>query len=134
MAEMTDVRLGVDVDLNNDGTVDAVVRIDTDIQFADQDVASNQLFDFHWKLIGPDRLSGEDGVDDTLIGQGAADIIRFAADGRTSMTHHVDIRVPLEELNEDATGEDEVRAEVSLDPVGPFGDSRESNKVALTIA
>lgn len=134
MASITEVRLSVDVDLNNDGTVDAVVGIDTDVDFDDQDVASNQLFDFNWKLIGPDRLAGEDGVDDTLLGQGAADIIRFAADGRTSMTHHVDIRAPLEELNEDATGEDEVRAEISLDPVGPFGDSRESNKVALTIA
>ena len=134
MASITDVRLSVDVDLDDDGTLDAVIGIDTDIDFDDQDVASNQLFQLNWQMIGPDRLAGEDGADDKLFGQGTLDIIRFAADGRTSMTHHVDIRTPLESLTEDSTGEDEVRAVVTLIPVGPFGDNRESNEVAFTIA
>jgi hypothetical protein len=134
MASITEVRLSVDVDLDDDGTLDAVIGIDTDIDFDDQDVASNQLFQLNWQMIGPDRLAGEDGVDDDLFSMPGGPPIRFAADGRTSMTHHVDDRRPLEDLNEDPTGEDEVRAVVGLTPVGPFGDNRESNKVGLTIA
>jgi hypothetical protein len=42
MASITDVRLSVDVDLDDDGTLDAVIGIDTDIDFDDQDVASNR--------------------------------------------------------------------------------------------
>lgn len=128
MASISDVRLSVAADVAN-----ADVEIDTDLEFDDFDVASNQLFELHWSLIGPDRQAGEDGVDDTLISQGAAEIIRLAADGQTSKTHHLAFTIPLEELNEDASGEDEVRAVVSVSPRGPFGDSQESNKVSLTI-
>ena len=129
MANITDVRLNVAPDVAN-----ADIEIDTDIEFDNQDLASNQLFQLHWKLIGPDRLAGEDGEDDTLIGQGAADIIRFAADGQTATTHHLAFTIPLDELDEDTSGQDEVRAVVTLTPVGPFGDSEESNKVSLTVS
>jgi hypothetical protein len=73
-------------------------------------------------------------VDDTLISEGAAETVRFAANGQPSMTHHLAFTIPLEELNEDASGQDEVRAVVTLTPVGPFGDSEESNKVSLTVS
>jgi hypothetical protein len=129
MASITDVDLSVVPDVAN-----ANVVIDTDISFDEFDVASNQLYDLHWSLIGPDRLAGEDGVDDTLISKGAAELIRFRPDGQASMTHHLAFTIPLEELNEDLTGEDEVRAVMGLNPVGPFGDSAESNRVSLTVS
>ena len=39
----------------------------------------------------------------------------------------------MEELSEDTTGEDEVRAVITLTPVGPLGDSEESKLVRLTL-
>ncbi len=127
MATITDVRLRVAQDV-----ADADIEIDTDIEFDAFDLASNQLFHLSWRLIGPDRLAGEDGQVDTFTGQSAVDIIRFAADGQSTKTHHLAFTIPVEALDEDNSGEDEVRAVVTLTPVGPFGDSEESNKVSLT--
>jgi hypothetical protein len=123
MASITDVRLSVGQDVAN-----ANIEIDTDIGFDAFDPASNQVYQLFWKLIGPDRLPSED---DTLLGQGAADMIRLSAQGRTTITHHLTFTVPLERLNEDPATADEVRAVVTLTPVGPFGDSEASNKVSL---
>jgi hypothetical protein len=39
----------------------------------------------------------------------------------------------VEALDDDTAGEDEVRAVVTLTPVGPFGDSEESKLVRLTV-
>jgi hypothetical protein len=129
MASITDVELSVVPDVAN-----AEVEIDTRISFDEFDIDSNQLYDLHWSLIGPDRLAGEDGVDDTLISQGAPEQIRFRAEGQASMVHHLAFTIALEELNEDLTGQDEVRAVMGLNPVGPFGDSAESNRVSLTVS
>lgn len=129
MASITDVELSVVPDVAN-----ADVAIDTHVSFDAFDIASNQLYDLHWSLIGPDRLAGEDGVDDTLVSQGAAEQIRFRADGQASAVHHLAFTIPLDELNEDLTGEDEVRAVIGLNPVGPFGDSQESNRISLTVS
>jgi hypothetical protein len=129
MASISDVRLSVVEDVAN-----AEIGIETDIEFDTYDMATNQLDNWHWKLIGPDRLAGEDGEDDTLTGQGAADIVRISADGQASKTHHFELTLPLQELDEDLTGEGEVRAVITITPVGPFGDSEESNKVTLTVS
>jgi hypothetical protein len=123
MASITDVRLRVGQDLAN-----ASIEIDTDIGFDAFDLASNQVYQLFWKLVGPDRLPGDD---DTLVGQRAADQIRLSAQGRTTITHHLTFTIPLERLSEDPSGADEVRAVVTLTPMGPFGDSEESNRVSL---
>jgi hypothetical protein len=129
MAAITDVRLRVTHDAAN---ADIDIEIDTDIEFDAFDLASNQLFQLSWKLIGPDRLAGGDGLDGTLTAQSAVDIIRFAANGQSTKTHHLAFTIPVQALDEDTSGEDEVQALVTLTPVGPFGDSEESNKVSLT--
>jgi hypothetical protein len=123
MASITDVRLSVGQDL-----ADANIQIDTDIGFDAFDLASNQVYQLFWKLIGPDRLPGED---DTLVAQGDGDVVRLSAQGRTTITHQLTFTIPLKRLSDDPSRGDELRAVVTLTPVGPFGDSEESNKVRL---
>lgn len=106
MARITDVRLSVEQDLAN-----ANIQIDTDIGFDAFDLASNQVYQLFWKLIGPNRLPGED---DTLIGQGDTDMIRLSAQGRTTITHQLAFTIPLKRLSNDPSREDEVRAVVTL--------------------
>jgi hypothetical protein len=129
MARISNVELSVVEDVAN-----ADIEIDYDIDWDSYDRASNQLYQENWKLVGDDTGPvGEDGEDETLTGQGAADIVRFAADGQSSTHRHLAFTIPVEALNDDTTGEDEVRAVVTLTPVGPFGDSEESRLVRLTV-
>jgi hypothetical protein len=134
MASITNVRLDIDANvLGPNPTAD--VEITYDITWDDFDQASNQLYQEHWKLIGADRGAGEDGVDDYLTGRGAAEIVRFSSNGQpTTLNRQIVISgLDLSELDEDATGTDEVRAVVTLTPVGPFSDSEESHRVVLTV-
>jgi len=129
MARISNVALSVVEDVAN-----ADIEIDYDIDWDSYDQASNQLYQENWKLVGDDTgPAGEDGQDETLTGQGAADIVRFAADGQPGTHRHLAFTIPVEALNDDTAGEDEVRAVVTLTPVGPFGDSEESKLVRLTV-
>ena len=130
MARISNVELSVVRDVAN-----ADIQIDYDIDWDSYDQASNQLYQESWKLIGDDTgPAGEDGQDETLTGQGAADIVRFAAYGQPTTHRHLAFTIPVEALDDDTTGEDEVRAVVTLTPVGPFGDSEASKLVRLTVS
>jgi hypothetical protein len=95
------------------------------------DQGSNQLYQEGWRLFGSDRAAGEDGVDDTLQTTPALEIVRFSSNGHPTSEREIVITRDLSVLNEDS-GTDEIRVEVSLSPVGPFGDSAESNRILVT--
>jgi hypothetical protein len=86
----------------------------------------------------------EDGVDDAIPNGQLFPIVLFpplplpllaqtAANGQASVKRTRTKTLALGNLNEDATGLDELRAVVTLTPVQPAAVTRESNQVALNI-
>ncbi|MGH9258545.1 MAG: hypothetical protein ACRD08_01410 [Acidimicrobiales bacterium] len=61
--------------------------------------------------------------------------MRFSSGGQASVDREIVIELDLDELDEDndAQNPDEIRVSVTLEPVGPFDDSQESNRVLLTL-
>jgi hypothetical protein len=126
MATIADVRLLIAPLGEN-----ASVHIAFDVEFDAFDVASNQLYQQSWALAGSGHLGGAGlarGVE-----QGALDIVRFAADGRLSARRDIELVIPWEQLEQGPTDANELRAIITLTPVGPFGDSAESNRVDLAV-
>ena len=62
-------------------------------------------------------------------------MVRFSSGGQASVDREIVIELDLDELDEDndAQNPDEIRVSVTLEPVGPFDDSQESNRVLLTL-
>src|SRR4029450_11850082 len=130
MATIADVRLRVAPRGGN-----AAIHIAFDVEFDAFDVASNQLYQQSWALASNGHLGGS-GTADPRAEQGALEIVRFAADGRQSPTRDIELVIPRDQLGQDSTDStapDELRAIITLTPVGPFGDSAESNRVELAI-
>ena len=98
----------------------------------DYDQRSHQLYSEGWKVIGADSGAGEDGTDDTITSRGAADIVRFSSEGRASTEREIVIELDLPRLDEDpGVNTDEIKVEVSLDPVGPFAVEETSNRILV---
>jgi len=103
------------------------------VHWDEYDQRSHQLYSEGWKVIGADSGTGEDGTDDTITGRGAADIVRFSSEGRSSTEREIVIELDVSSLDEDpGSNTDEIKVEVSLDPVGPFAVEETSNRVLVS--
>lgn len=135
MASISDVDLSIEADaVGNDPQ--AVLTVTYTAEFDEYDQTSNQLYQETWRVFGADRGAGEDGVDDTIQSTpAAAPVVRFSSGGQASVDREIVIELDLDELDEDndAQNPDEIRVSVTLEPVGPFDDSQESNRVLLTL-
>jgi hypothetical protein len=130
MASISNVDLRIEADAVGPDP-QAVLTVTYDVTWDDYDQGSNQLYQQGWRVFGSDRAAGEDGVDDTLQTTPALEIVRFSSNGHPTSEREIVITRDLSVLNEDS-GTDEIRVEVSLSPVGPFGDSAESNRILVT--
>jgi hypothetical protein len=102
------------------------IHIAYDVHFDAFDLASNQLYQQSW------ALSDESIGRCIQVEQGALDIVRFAADGNSWTTREIDLLIPPAQLAHEP-GDAEIRAVVTLTPVGPFGDSAQSNRMRTTV-
>jgi hypothetical protein len=93
---------------DRDGLIDALLR---EMSFA-QRPAVVIVEDAHW-------------ADDASL-----DVVRYLA----RRVERPPAMLVVSYRDEDLTGQDEVRAVMGLNPVGPFGDSAESNRVSLTVS
>jgi hypothetical protein len=148
MANAQNLSLTIDV-VNNGPDLQANVTVEYDIPFSKYDQDSNQPYAEVCRLIGKDAPP-EDGTDDSIPGGQLFPVLIFpplplapipfpvpsntiASDGRTSVHRKFTKTLPLSALNEDASGQDEIRAQVTLSPVLPVTVIRESNQVALNL-
>jgi hypothetical protein len=148
MASTQNLNLTIDV-VNNGPDLQANITVEYDLVFSRYDQDSDQPYLEVCRLIGKDAPP-EDGVDDAIPGGQLFPVLIFpplpiapfpvpslsnqiASDGRPSVHRRFTKTLPLSALNEDATGQDEIRAQVTLTPVLPVTVIRESNQVALNL-
>jgi hypothetical protein len=146
MATTNNLTLTIDV-VNDGPDLEANITVEYDIAFSVYDQDSNQPYTEVCRLIGKDAPP-EDGADDAIPGGQLFPVLLFpplpigpipiptnqiASDGRPSVHRKFTKTLPLSALNEDASGQDEIRAQVTLTPVLPVTVIRESNQVALNI-
>jgi hypothetical protein len=131
MPTMDKPRLRIDADVTGPDPK-ATLTVTYTVHWDDYDQRSHQLYSEGWKVIGADSGAGEDGTDDTITSRGAADIVRFSSEGRASTEREIVIELDLPRLDEDpGTNTDEIKVEVSLDPVGPFAVEETSNRILV---
>jgi hypothetical protein len=148
MASVSNITLAIDV-VNNGANLEANVTVEYDITFSSYDQNSNQPYTEFCRLIGDDTgiTPAEDGVDDAIPGGQLFPAGPFpfpfpvlntiASDGRASVHRRHTKTLPLSALNEDqppVPNADELRAQVTLNPVLPVALVRESNQVLLNIS
>ncbi len=132
MARISDVSLSIDAEvLGNDPQ--ATLTVNYTAEFDLYDRTSNQLYEEGWRVFGADGGAGEDQVDDTIQTTPAGQALRFQADGQSRVDREIVIQLDTAELDEDVQNPDEIKASVSLTPVGPFDDSQLSNRVVLSV-
>lgn len=134
MATINRPQLRADVDVTGANPT-ATLTVTYTVDWDDYDRNSRQLYQESWALFGADGGPGEDGTDDRITGRGAADIVRFGSDGSASTEREIVIEIDPDQLDEDpgAANTDELKVEVTLSPVGPFGDAELSNRVLVTV-
>ena len=145
MANVRDLTCAIEV-VNDGPNLEANITVEYFIDFTQFDQSSNQPYTEVCRMIGDDTgiTPPEDGVDDAIPNGQLFPIVLFpplplpllaqtASNGQASVKRTRTKTLALGNLNEDATGLDELRAVVTLTPVLPAAVTRESNQVALNI-
>jgi hypothetical protein len=146
MASVSNITLAIDV-VNNGADLQANVAVEYDITFSSYDQNSNQPYTEFCRLIGDDTgiAPAEDGFDDAILGGQRFPAGPFpfpfantiASHGRASVHRRHTKTLALNAVNEDqspVSNPDELRAQVTLNPVLPVALVRASNQVVLNIA
>jgi hypothetical protein len=133
MATLRDLELQIVRDVAN-----AELTLTYKIDWSPFDVLTNLQYTETWRVFGDD--TGEDvddqGAGDDSINLGPTVVGLVSANGQTTSTRTKTKTIAMSLLNEDTaspatTGDEEIRALVTLTPLLPAATSRESPKVEL---
>ena len=128
MATLSNVTLSIVRDVAN-----ADLTVEYDVTWSAYDQLTNLPYSETWRLIGDD--TGQDGDDsahpgDDAVNIGLVTIGTLSSNGRAT-THRTKTRtIEFADLDEDS-GDDEIRAIVTLTPMLPVATNRESNAVTV---
>ena len=115
MATIAEVRFRI-----SDSGENVAVHIGYDVLFDSFDVASNQVYQQSWSV---SCVRGRE----CRTEHNPLDVVRFAADGSPSVSRIIESVIRREQQDT------ELIATVTLTPVGPFGDSAQSNRVKIGV-
>lgn len=136
MATIDNLHLDIDADVvGPTPTATLTVTYDVDWNAADRD--THRQYREFWKLFGADKSPGEDGIDDQILAmqpnESLLPAVVFGSDGAAQSARELVVELRLNQLDEDVTGTDEVKIEISLEPYDPLPVSSTSNRVVLTV-
>jgi hypothetical protein len=127
MASVTVDKFTITKDVAN-----AEIDFEYTIKWSDFDKLTNLQYQETWKLIGDD--TGQDGDDthagDDSINTGPIEIAFVSPNGASSTKRTKSKTIAYSNLDEDS-GDDEIRAVVSLSPLLPSAVSKESDVVVV---